>query len=82
MIDINVVLFARARELAGADSIKLTLDDPATVGDLKAALLQQYPDLSTLLPHCTMAVDHEYSDDDTALSSGCEVGCIPPVSGG
>ena len=82
MIDVSVVLFARARELAGSGSIQLSLDDSATVADLKSELLRQYPALGDLLPHCTMAVDQEYSDDTTPLRGGCEVGCIPPVSGG
>ncbi|MGI9515848.1 MAG: MoaD/ThiS family protein [Pirellulaceae bacterium] len=82
MMDVNVVLFARARELAGSDSICLSLDDEATVADLKTQLLRQYPALGELLPHCTLAVDHVYSDDGTRLHDGCEIGCIPPVSGG
>ena len=82
MIDVSVVLFARARELAGSDSLSLSLEYPATVADLKAELLRQCPALAELLPHCSMAVDHEYSDDSTPLNAGCEVGCIPPVSGG
>lgn len=82
MMDVNVVLFAQARELAGSDSISLSLDEASTLADLKTQLLRKYPALGELLPHCTMAVDHVYSDDGTQLRHGCEVGCIPPVSGG
>ena len=79
---VNVVVFARVRELVGVDRLELTLADGATVASLKQELLQRYPALHPLLPHCSVSVDHEYSQDQSALVEGCEVGLIPPVSGG
>ena len=79
---ISVVTFARIKEVMGADRVELQVDSDATVADLKSLLLTQYPDLQSLMPHCNVAVDQEYADDQTALREGCEVGIIPPVSGG
>ena len=79
---VNVIVFARVKELVGADRIELTLSDDATVATLKQAMLSRYPDLANVLPHCSVAIDHEYSQDESSLSEGCEVGLIPPVSGG
>ena len=81
-MQVSVVFFARARDLAGADSIAIQLPQGATVSNLKSELQRQFPDLLPLLPHCSIAVDHQYSDDETELTEGSEVGCIPPVSGG
>lgn len=79
---INVVTFARIKEVVGTDHIELQVDNGTTVAQLKAELLARYPGIGDLLPHCTVAVDHEYSDDQTKLRDNCEVGLIPPVSGG
>ncbi len=79
---VKLVLFARAKELVGSESLEFELDDDVTVGGLKCALIEKYPALLEILEHCTMAVDQEYSNDEKKLYHGCEVGCIPPVSGG
>ena len=78
---VNVVVFARVRELIGADRIELALSDEATVATLKQELMTRYPKLESVLPHCSVAIDHEYSQDEALLTEGCEVGLIPPVSG-
>ncbi len=79
---VNVVLFAQARDVLGADQLQLEMGDCPTVGDLKRALVEQHPELQEILGHCSIAVDQEYSIDETPLRNGCEVGLIPPVSGG
>lgn len=79
---VHIVLFARIKEIVGEDRLELSFDDVATVASLKSELLQRYPDVSEMLPHCTVSVNHEYSSDDEVLTDGCEVGLIPPVSGG
>lgn len=79
---VKLVLFAKAKELAGANCLDITLGDGATVGDLKSLLAIHHPELTPVLEHCTIAVDQEYASDERRLYHGCEVGCIPPVSGG
>ncbi len=79
---INVVLFARVRELVGTDRIELAMFEGATVSNLKTEMIDRYPAIAELLPHCSVSIDHEYSTDELPLIDGCEVGLIPPVSGG
>jgi molybdopterin converting factor small subunit len=78
---LEVKLFARARDLAGADVVRLAPPLPATVGALRRRLAEECPSLATLLGRCAIAVGHEFADDDRLLAGG-EVAVIPPVSGG
>ena len=78
----RVKLFARARDLAGAGEVSVTLPDGATVADLRRALSDAYPALAGLLERSALAVDNEFADDTVQISSGAEVALLPPVSGG
>ena len=79
---IDVKLFARARDLAGAESVAVELADSATVSDLRDALSNQYPALASIIPHLHVAIGTDYASDATALSATDSVACFPPVSGG
>ena len=47
-MNLRVRLFARARDLAGADHVAVELPAGATVADLRARLVAQYPRLAEL----------------------------------
>lgn len=79
---IRVRLFARSRDLAGADSVELELSDHATVADLRRQLATAVPKLAGLLERSAFAVNDEFADDTQALTVGSEVALLPPVSGG
>jgi len=79
---VQVQLFAVARQLAGASTVRLELSAEATLTDVRAQLATQYPNLASILSHAKFAVDNEYADDQTQVGSNSEVACIPPVSGG
>ncbi len=78
----RVRLFARAKDLAGADAVTVTLSPGATVGDLRRQLASDYPALAGLLPRCAVAVDGAFAADSLTLAAGAEVALLPPVSGG
>ncbi len=78
----RIRLFARAKDLAGAEAVGVTLPAGATVGDLRGRLAQDHPALAALLPRCAVAVDGEFSDDSLTLPIDAEVALLPPVSGG
>jgi molybdopterin converting factor subunit 1 len=78
---LTVLYFAAAREAAGAPREALDAA-PATVADLRRALLDRHPALARVLPQCRIAVNHEMARDDDAVPPGAEVAVIPPVSGG
>jgi molybdopterin synthase sulfur carrier subunit len=79
---ISIALFASAREVVGSNSVDLNLCEPATVCDLRNALVEGYPELARLMSTSVFSVDHEYANDDLKLRDGVEVALIPPVSGG
>ncbi|MEX0585533.1 MAG: MoaD/ThiS family protein [Pirellulales bacterium] len=81
-MQINVRLFARARDLAGAQSVSMELTEGATVADLRRELLNVKPALEPLAGTLLVAVGSEYAADTQILSPGADVACFPPVSGG
>ncbi len=80
---VTVRLFAVFRERVGSDSIELEVDDGATVAEALERLAER-PELTDLLERMPvrMAVNRDYADSDTQLSSGDELALVPPVSGG
>ena len=79
---IPVKLFARARDLAGANVLSLELSEGSSVGTARAALVARIPALAPLAPVLLLAVNGEYAPESAVLESGCELACFPPVSGG
>lgn len=81
-MNVEVQMFARAKDLAGSEAVALTLAEGATVGDLRLELAARFPALGPILPHCMFALEMEYATDATPVSAGVRIACIPPVSGG
>ena len=79
---LTVHLFARVRELAGADTVSVELPAAATVADLRRAVADRFPQLAGLLERSAIAVNHEFAPSSQAIEPDIEVGVIPPVSGG
>lgn len=80
--EIEVTLFARARDLAGTDKVKLSLPDTATVADLRMALGEEHPELRPYLKNLLIALGNDYADDTMPLAGHQQAACFPPVSGG
>jgi molybdopterin converting factor subunit 1 len=79
---VTVRLFARARDLAGADAVGVALPPGATAGELRRRLAEEQPALAGLLWRSALAVNGEFADDALTLPHGAEVALLPPVSGG
>jgi molybdopterin converting factor small subunit len=83
IVKATILLFAMARETAGASTLTVDLPPNPTVRDLKAALCLVCPAFSKILPALRIAIDLEYTfDDDQPIPTGAELAAIPPVSGG
>ena len=80
--EIEVSLFARARDLAGTDRVILSLSDSANVGDLRMALGEKHPGLRPFLSSLLIALGTDYANDATPLAGHQTAACFPPVSGG
>jgi sulfur-carrier protein len=79
---VQILLFAKARDLAGAPSQQLMLAEGATVADLRRALAQAIPSLDPLLSRLHVAINNNYAADSDQVPPGAEIACFPPVSGG
>ena len=78
----TVLLFAAARDLAGADSVMVELPAGSTIAELRSNLARRIPAISGLLAKSAIAVNHEFAEDDRIFQPTDEVAVIPPVSGG
>jgi molybdopterin converting factor subunit 1 len=78
----QVRLFARARDLAGTDTITLDLPERATVAELRQRLAAAYPALADLLHRSALAVNDEFAADTLIIPPRAEIALLPPVSGG
>ena len=81
-MNVQVRLFAAAKQLAGSDVVEVALAAEGTVADLRRALAEQAPSLASLAPRMMVAVNMDYAVDDRILAECDDVACIPPVSGG
>ena len=79
---VQVKLFAVAKQRLGRGVIALELPEGASVGHLRRAIVEQYPQLADVLQHARIAVDSDYAADTVAISPNPEIALIPPVSGG
>lgn len=79
---IDLLLFAAAKDLFGQSKITLELPEPATIVELKSALVEHQPDAAALIGRCAFSVDQQYASDSTELQPEQEIAMIPPVSGG
>lgn len=79
---LNIRLFARAKDLAGSETVSVEVPDEATVGSLKLALKEQHPALEPVIRNLHVAIGTDYANDATLLNESQSISCFPPVSGG
>src|SRR6185295_12045732 len=70
---ITVLLFAAARDMAGADPIAVELPEAATVADLRAELARRVPALAQLLAKSAIAVNQDFAEGGLFLEPTDEV---------
>jgi molybdopterin synthase catalytic subunit len=81
-IKITALLFGQAREMAGAQSIELVIDQPATVESAFALLKADHPKLAGMERSLMFAINEEYATPGDQLSDNDRLAILPPVSGG
>jgi len=81
-VPVTVGLFAGAKEAVGCPSVVLTLPPSASVGDVRQALIDGWPERADLWRASLFAVGLTYAGDEAIVPAGAEVVCLPPVSGG
>jgi molybdopterin converting factor small subunit len=76
---ITVRFYAGAREAAGIDS---ETRSETSVGELRAGLVRDHPDLEPILGHCALLVDGTLRADDHELDEAELADVLPPFAGG
>lgn len=82
MATLNVLYFARVREVTGLASESLTVPDDATVHDAITLIAARHAGLAPLLPSLRVALAGEFVAPNVPVIDGAELVLIPPVSGG
>lgn len=82
-IEVRVLFFGAAREIAGHDEVALKLSAPASAKSAFEEILLNYPDLQRRFGRSLLfAVNQEYARGEREVRSGDELAIFPPVSGG
>jgi molybdopterin converting factor subunit 1 len=81
-MQLNVLLFAVYRDLAGVGELTVNVADGATAGMALAELQSRDSRFAALPERPAVAINREYASLDTPLSDGDELALIPPVAGG
>lgn len=80
-MQIRILFFGIAREIAGGNTLHIEIAAPAKVADLKELLGKRFPDLAKLRSFA-IAVNQQYAGPDVQINAQDEIAIIPPVSGG
>ena len=81
-MEVEIRLFATLKDRAGRSTIKVSIEEPATVQTLLGVIEEAYPALAETLPSTVIAVNKAYAGPETPVAIGDEVALFPPVSGG
>ncbi len=82
-MQVRILLFATLKDIAGQSKLTLVLrDDPATVADVRRALVGQYPKMQANVEAAIAAVNEEYAQNEDPVHEGDTLAFFPPVSGG
>ena len=81
-MNIEVLLFARLRELVGHDRVVVRRQELLTVRDVWDGLRAQYPQVEGFGKSLLVSVNQEFADWGTPVNEGDELAFFPPVSGG
>lgn len=80
-MNIKIVAFGIAKDILNGRELAMTVEDGATVADVKNQLKEEFPDFQKLVKF-SLAVGEEYREDDFVIGANQEVIVIPPVAGG
>lgn len=81
-VTVHVLFFGSARDVAGTNSLDLTIKSPAKLTNASDVLFERFPDLRRFGRSLLFAVNREYAKEDTELKADDELAVFPPVSGG
>ncbi len=80
-MNIRILAFGIAREIFGSSQIELSVNDKASIADLKKELEKKFPRLGQLASYM-VAQNSNYAENGSPVQQQDEIAIIPPVSGG
>ena len=82
-IEVRVLFFGAAREIAGHEEVAFQLTKPASAQSAFEEILLSYPELRRRFGRSLLfAVNQEYARGEREVRAGDELALFPPVSGG
>lgn len=81
-MNIRIRYFASFREITEKNEEHLTVQDGASVANVRALLVSRYPRLEPIMGRSVCAVNRGYVSAESALHEGDELVFIPPMGGG
>ncbi len=78
----RVLFFATLRDKTGVKEARMEFPNGTRIVDLKAMILEKFPDLKSNMDTLIVALNHEYAFDEDIVPDGAEIAFVPPVSGG
>jgi molybdopterin converting factor subunit 1 len=79
---VTVRVFARLREILGANELERDVPDGATIRSVWQALADEHPAVAPYASSVSAARNLEYAAMTTPVADGDEIAFLPPVSGG
>jgi len=79
---IKLLFFATIRDRAGVKSLEMDVPAEMTIGDLKAKLSSELPNLNESMKSVLITINREYAFDEAEIPLNAEIAMFPPVSGG
>lgn len=84
-VKVNVLFFAKVRELTNRSSVQLEITSKLSLKNLIEQVIIQYPSLEVLKENLIIALNQNYVNDLNeilVLKENDEIALIPPISGG
>lgn len=83
-MNVTVRCYGPAKDLVGADEVRVELAEPVTAADVLLVLAEEHERLRPILGTCALAVGDEIVGADGCIepSLAHDVALLPPVAGG
>jgi len=83
-VQIDVLFFAKSREISGVKQTKIEFPIKTTAQDILKNILYFCPRLGVIQNNCILTLNEDYleGDKEVILKPRDEIAVIPPISGG